>query len=149
MKYFYNPATGEHIETGQPADWMGSTDATPPAFDSATQSAFFQNGTWVVVTGIAPDQSASIAARLTQLRAVREEILNRLGGIAGRADRKGDKATADACDAATQSLLDITKDLPADLDAIELEVITRYKTIVTTAAITAPSLVSAFVGVDL
>lgn len=96
---------------------------------------------------IAPQ--VAIDAKLAQLRAVREEILNRLGGIAGRADRKGDKATADACDAATQSLLDITKDLPADIEAIELEVVTRYKAIGTTAAITAPGLASAFVGVDL
>ena len=95
------------------------------------------------------DPQIAIDSRLAQLRAVREEVLSRLGGIAGRADRKGDKATADACDAATQSLLDITKGLPSELDAIVLEVLTRYKTIVTTAAMTAPGLLGAFSGVDL
>lgn len=95
------------------------------------------------------DPQLAIDAKLAHLRTVREEILNRLGGIAGRADRKGDKATADACDVATQSLLDITKDLPADLDAIKREVVTRYENLVTKAALTAPGLVSAFAGVDL
>ncbi|MDR3370728.1 hypothetical protein [Rhodoferax sp.] len=95
------------------------------------------------------DPQIAIDAKFSRLRAVREEILNRLGGIAGRADRKGDKATADACDVATQSLLDITKDLPADLAEIELTVLARYKAIVSTAATAAPSLISAFAGVDL
>lgn len=95
------------------------------------------------------DPQIAIDAKLARLRTVREEILNRLGGIAGRADRKGDKATADACDVATQSLLDITKDLPAELAEIELTVFARYKALVGTAATAAPSLVSAFVGVDL
>jgi hypothetical protein len=95
------------------------------------------------------DPQIAIDAKLARLRSVREGILNRLGGIAGRADRKGDKATADACDVATQSLLDITKDLTAELAEIELTVFARYKALVSTAATTAPSLVSAFVGVDL
>jgi hypothetical protein len=96
------------------------------------------------------DPQIAIVAKLAAVRAVREEILNRLGGIAGRADRKGDKATANACDVATQSLLDITKDLPGDdLDSIVLEIVTRYGAIVTTAAAAAPGLVSAFAGVDL
>lgn len=95
------------------------------------------------------DPQLAIDAKLARLRTVREEILNRLGGIAGRADRKGDKVTADACDTATQSLLDITKDLPIELAEIELTVFARYKALVSTAALAAPSLISAFVGVDL
>lgn len=88
-------------------------------------------------------------ARLAQLRAVREQILNRLTGIASRASRLGDTTTATACDVATQGLLDITQNLPVDLPAIELEVLTRYRTIAMTASAAAPGLITAFAGVDL
>lgn len=90
-----------------------------------------------------------INVRLTQLRTVREKILSRLGDIAGRAARKSDRITADACDVAAESLLDITKDLPSELQAIELAVLERYKSIASTAALAAPSLDKAFAGVDL
>ncbi len=96
-----------------------------------------------------PDPQIAIAEKLLVVRAVREGILDRLGGIAGRASRKGDTVTAGACDAAAESLLDITKGLPGDLDAIVLEIVARYGAIVTTAATAAPGLLSAFAGVDL
>lgn len=89
------------------------------------------------------------APRLAQLRAVRERMLDRLSSIAGRADRKGDTATAAACDDAAVALLDITKDLPLDLPGMEALVVARYGAIVTTALTAAPGLASAFAGVDL
>jgi hypothetical protein len=96
-----------------------------------------------------PDPLAATAPRLAQVRAVREQMLDRLSGIAGRADRTGDAATAAACDAAALALLDITKDLPLDLPAMEALVVARYQAIVTTALTAAPGLASAFAGVDL
>ena len=49
-EYFYSPHTGEHIETATPADWMGRTTTPPPAYDRATQGAFFRDGAWEVET---------------------------------------------------------------------------------------------------
>lgn len=49
-KYAYSPNTGEIILTDKIADWMGTTEIEPPAFDKATQSCFFENGAWVVKT---------------------------------------------------------------------------------------------------
>lgn len=95
------------------------------------------------------DPQLAIDAKLARLRTVREEILNRLAGIAGRSARQGDVVTADACDVAAQSLLDITKNLPPDLPGIEAVVLARYQAIVATAAETALSLITAFSGVDL
>lgn len=99
---------------------------------------------------VAPvDPAIAVEAKLAQLRAVRELILNRLGGIAGRSQRKEDSATAAACDVAAQALLDITKGLPCDLESIELTVLGRYQALVAIAIGAAPGLVSAFAGVDL
>ena len=53
-EYFYSPHTGEHIETATPADWMGRTSIAPPAYDRATQGAFFRDGVWVVETAQPP-----------------------------------------------------------------------------------------------
>jgi hypothetical protein len=49
MRY-YSPYTGELINTEAPSDWMGKTDVEPPAFDRATQGAFYRNGAWEIVT---------------------------------------------------------------------------------------------------
>ena len=51
-EYFYSPHTGEHIETATPADWMGRTATPPPAYDRATQGAFFRDGAWEVETAV-------------------------------------------------------------------------------------------------
>lgn len=98
---------------------------------------------------VQPEPQAIINAKLTTLREVREAILNRLGGIALAAQLTGDTATVTAYLAARKGLLDITKDLPADLHDIELAVFGRYQAIVSTAMRDAPALVSAFAGVDL
>ena len=56
--YYYSPHTGEHIETATPADWMGRTTTPPPAYDRATQGAFFRDGVWEVETAQPPAQPA-------------------------------------------------------------------------------------------
>ncbi|MDO8778111.1 MAG: hypothetical protein Q7K57_57215 [Burkholderiaceae bacterium] len=96
-----------------------------------------------------PDPAIAVNAKLAQLRAVREAILNRLAGIAGRADRAGNLTMAAACDVAVQGLLDITAGLPAELPALELTVLTRYQTLAYAAELAAPGLGAAFAGVDL
>lgn len=96
-----------------------------------------------------PDPQLAINAKLAQLRQIREAILNRLAGIAGRADRAGNTALAAACDVGVQGLLNITQDLPAELGALELTVMTRYQTLAYAAELAAPGLGAAFAGVDL
>ena len=149
MKHYYSPHTGEIIHTDNPADWMGVTDTAPPAHDPAQHCPMYQAGAWMLVPVSQPDPLAATAPRLAQVRAVREQMLDRLSGIAGRAARKGDTATAAACDTAAVALLDITKDLPLDLPGMEALVVARYGAIVTTALTAAPGLASAFAGVDL
>lgn len=96
---------------------------------------------WDVVTYPQDVAAANITkAReeyLTLVRDLREKLLNRLNGIAFRADKAGDQATVTACITASQRLLDITT-LPALLTATsqaELEdaVDTEYASIVSEA----------------
>ena len=96
-----------------------------------------------------PDPQVVIEAKKQAVRAVREQVLDRLAGIAGRASRKGDTDLATACDTASEALLDITKDLPGTPEAVELELVTRYQTIALAAIAAAPSLASAFAQVDV
>lgn len=95
-----------------------------------------------------PDPVAMIEAKKQTVRALREQVLDRLAGIAGRAQRKGDTDLAAACDTASEALLDITKDLPSEPDAVELELLSRYQVIAFTVIQAAPSLASAFAQVD-
>lgn len=107
------------------------------------------NGAPIAITPPEPPQAELIAARLVQVREVREKILNRLGGIAGRADRGGDAVLVGACDAASVALLDITANLPSTLAEVEAEVTNRYGAIALAAINTAPSLASSFASIDL
>lgn len=107
------------------------------------------NGAPVAINPPEPSQAELIAVRLVQVREVREKILNRLGGIAGRADRGGDAVLVGACDTAAVALLDITVNLPATLAEVEAEVTNRYGVIALAAINTAPSLASAFASIDL
>lgn len=95
-----------------------------------------------------PDPAQVIETKKQAVRALREQVLDRLAGIAGRASRKGNTALADACDSASEALLDITKDLPGTPEAVEMELFTRYQTIALTAIAAAPSLATAFAQVD-
>lgn len=103
---------------------------------------------WVDGAGIEPDPAAIIEAKKQAVRQMREQVLDRLAGIAGRAQRKGDTGLAVACDAASEALLDITKDLPSEPDAVELTLFSRYLLIREAAIQAAPSLESAFAQVD-
>lgn len=95
-----------------------------------------------------PDPTQVIEFKKQAVRAVREQVLDRLAGIAGRASRKGDTNLANACDAASEALLDITKDLPDTPEAVEVELLNRYQTIALTAIAAAPPLATAFAKVD-
>ena len=95
-----------------------------------------------------PSPAAIIEAKKQTVRQLREQVLDRLAGIAGRASRKGDTELAAACDIASEALLDITKDLPTDPDAVELDLFTRYQAIAYNAISAAPSLATAFAQVD-
>lgn len=103
------------------------------------------------ITNTPKSQDAISAARqelmnskLEKVRDVREQILNRLMGIASRAQRSGDATLAQACDSAAVALLDITKNLPEDIALVDSEVLKRYQNIVSQAAVSAPAIVAAF-----
>ena len=74
-EYYFNPHTGEHIETDTPADWMGRTSIAPPAYDRATQSAFFRDGAWEVETAQPP--AAPVPQQVT--RAQGKVVLIQMG----------------------------------------------------------------------
>lgn len=95
-----------------------------------------------------PSAASIIEAKKQAVRAMREQVLDRLSGIAGRAQRKGDTDLAAACDTASEALLDITKDLPSEPQAAELEMLSRYQVIAYIAIQAAPSLALAFAQVD-
>lgn len=84
-----------------------------------------------------------------EVRPKREIVLNRLGDIASRLDRAGQRDVALQCDAAAQALLDITRDAailgPTDMDSLKAVVLNYYWTV----ALSLPESVrSAFNGVD-
>jgi len=88
------------------------------------------------------DPQIVVAQKLNQIRIAREVILNRLAGIALAANLGGDTATAQAYLAVRTGLLNITKDLPAD---IETAISSRYDAL---RAQCTPQMVSAFAQVD-
>lgn len=153
---FYSKLTGGFYSlpgTGIPADAVEITNEERVAL-LAGQSigkciTADANGLPVLAAPPEPSQVDLIAARLTLMREVREKILNRLGDIAGRANRAGDATLAGACDTAALALLDITENLPVTLAEVEAEVTNRYGVIAQTAITTAPSLTTAFSKIDL
>lgn len=54
MNDCYSPHTGEHIETDNPAAWMGRAGVNCPAYDRATQAAFWRGGPAWVVEDVTP-----------------------------------------------------------------------------------------------
>lgn len=74
-KHAYSPATGELIRTETPADWMGTTDVAPPAFDAQTAGCFWRGTAWEVV------QAAPAAAPVPQTISPRQirQALTRAG----------------------------------------------------------------------
>jgi hypothetical protein len=89
------------------------------------------------------------AKYMAEVRALREKILDRLGGIAGRAQRAGNMPVAEYADAAAVRLLDITKSpdvlAATDIDSLRSAVLAEYKAI---AASVPESVRSVFNGVD-
>jgi hypothetical protein len=93
--------------------------------------------------------SEEVALYLAEVRKLREQILNRLAGISGRAVRRGNDALALECDGAVEQLLDITKDADVlaatSLDALKAAVLAAYRRITSNAS---PDVVNAFKGID-
>jgi hypothetical protein len=86
---------------------------------------------------------------LTEVRATREQILNRLAGIGAAAVVSGDTATQQAFVTARQGLLDLTSDpgvlAATDLPGLKLAVLLAYRSIVSSMP---DSIVNAFNLVD-
>lgn len=175
---FYHAATDTYVNEGQPftlngiqypANWLQL--ATPADKEAAgltevstsgtrgDEKEFFVNESLVngvrVITNTPkpPEMLAAMQvglrdAELAQVRALREQVLGRLAGIAGRAGRRGDTALAEACDTASDALLEITSNLPADLAGTKLTITMRYLTIRQAAITASPSLELAFAKVD-
>ncbi len=95
-----------------------------------------------------PSPAAIIEEKKQTVRALREQVLERLNGIAGRAAWRGNTALAEACYVASEALLDITKDLPSEPEAVEQTLVGRYLLIRDAAIQAAPSLELAFAQVD-
>jgi hypothetical protein len=101
----------------------------------------------------AADLANEKANALKQMRVLRSEVLNALGGIAGRAQRSGDTATAIACDAASTALLNITADKnvisASDGTSTTLAVLNCYKAAAMALAAVSPSSINAFDALEL
>lgn len=123
-----------------------SIDVAPPQMQIG-EYAQWDGAAWLVH---APDPAPTVdpqvilAAKKTQLRNVREGILNRLSGIAIAAQLTGDTATTAAYITVRQGLLDITENLPAD-ETIDGVVMYRYAALVGSCT---PQMVTAFAQVD-
>lgn len=61
MKYFYSLYTGEHVKSDVKASWMGETKTPPPGVEDG-ESAFFEDGVWVV-RGAEPEPVPSVVTR--------------------------------------------------------------------------------------
>lgn len=48
MTKYYSPNTLEHINTTDPAPWMGVADTPAPDYDPETQGCFYRDNQWVV-----------------------------------------------------------------------------------------------------
>jgi len=137
MNYRLTQGWPQHIESGAFVD-----PDTNPAY-----LAWLEEGNTPEPVE-APAPALLIDAKKQAVRAVREQVLDRLAGIAGRASRRGEAALAEACDTAAGALLDITKDLPDTPGAVEAVLFARYQAIALTAIGAAPSLATAFAQVD-
>jgi len=100
----------------------GAVIDAPPAC-GVGQHASFRDGAWKIVDDVlidAPPFSVVVAAYLATVRAIREQVLNRLAGIGFAALLASDTAVAMAAATARQALLDITV-APAVLAATDIE----------------------------
>lgn len=88
---------------------------------------------------------AFMESKLSLVRELREKIIVRINDIAARLARKGDADILATTDAAVESLLEITKNLPSDPSAAELTIMQRFVQIRATLP---ESMHKAFAGVD-
>ncbi len=92
-------------------------------------------------------------AVIAQMRILRAGVLNALAGIAGRAQRAGNSADANACDAASAALLDITLDpgvvAATDGATTTAAVLACYRAIAAQLTANSPASVSAFDSLEL
>lgn len=51
MNDIFSPATGEHIRTETPCDWMGRAGKPAPDYDPAIEWCFWRGGHWEIVQG--------------------------------------------------------------------------------------------------
>lgn len=131
MKSFRDPATGVLTAWGY-AEANGSDVPRdePDDFNLEPGKWKLGNDQWIPVDLFEVEARAYMAT----IRQTREMILNRLAGISGRAYRAGEIEMAEASDAASTALLDITK-APAVLAATSMDelhdaVLSYYKTLV-------------------
>lgn len=67
MKHFYSTDTGERIATDNPADWMGTTEVVPPAYDPATAGCFWRGAAWEIV--VATPEAAPVPKAISMRQA--------------------------------------------------------------------------------
>lgn len=125
-------------------------DIIHAAIAAGSSVDFDASGDLVVTPAPVPPFGPVAAAYLDTVRAVREQILNRLAGIGMAALLASDSTTAQAAGAARQALLDITK-APAvlaatDPDGLKAAVLSTYRAIVAAAP---AALVKAFTAEGL
>lgn len=119
---------------GLPFSW--GTDGKCHFADTITeqQQAEIQS---IVKAWLADQPNEKMKAVLSEVRELREKILNRLAGIGFTALASGDTKTADAIIVARQSLLDITKApsvlAATDADELKAAVLAAYRAIVMAA----------------
>jgi hypothetical protein len=87
---------------------------------------------------------SEVDVKLTKLREVRENILNRLSGIALRAQIEADTATIEAYKTTVAGLLDLTTGVPADPREFDAFIRKKYYIISSTAIASAPNLAKVF-----
>lgn len=127
---------------------MAYIPADPANTDYAAYLAWLAEGNTPEPADV-PDMNVIREAKMKQLRDMREIALNRLIGIAFVAKDENDQGTVDAVKQARVNLLNITQNLPSDPALIEQEVKNRWFAAAYQLQLSAPSAVSAFVGLDV
>lgn len=49
MNDFYSPHTGEHIQTDDPAAWMGRASVAAPVYDRSAAGCFWRGDAWEII----------------------------------------------------------------------------------------------------
>jgi hypothetical protein len=118
--------SGQAVQiTDVQADVAGLVRVAPPSADHV-----LSEGQWQISEAkVQARFQAAKAGLLSQARAQREIVLNRLMGIAFAAEKLGDSATVNACMTARQSLLDLTKHTTITSASNEPQIKSAYKSL--------------------